>query len=261
MRSIPPQFASVSTVSTAFNSSSAAVKPEQCPIPGVIVSGLPFLTGIHVAATNLVTPTGGKIIGQTIIPFKSEFRRPWLPLTALAIFRLSSSTPVSLPRLKNSRDRELQFFNSFVSATTRLEETADRSMLSHLTRPDASIAGCPIRRKVGMSLWRNTCFGDLIMVTHSNCTNWSFQREFLTADSIYGGSRLTNTILRLPQVKARVGLSRSTIYLRVSDGSFPRPVSLGARAVGWLESDVEAWICRKIEESGHNSATANCEVR
>lgn len=50
---------------------------------------------------------------------------------------------------------------------------------------------------------------------------------------------MANTILRLPAVKTRTGLSRSTIYLRVSGGSFPRPVSLGARAVGWLESEVD----------------------
>lgn len=72
---------------------------------------------------------------------------------------------------------------------------------------------------------------------------------------------MSNVILRLPAVKARTGLSRSTIYLRVSDGSFPRPVSLGARAVGWIESDVEGWICRRIEQSRGNSATANREVR
>ena len=60
---------------------------------------------------------------------------------------------------------------------------------------------------------------------------------------------MANVILRLPAVKARTGLSRSTIYLRVSDGSFPRPVSLGARAVGWLESDIEGWIVGKIEQT------------
>jgi prophage regulatory protein len=57
------------------------------------------------------------------------------------------------------------------------------------------------------------------------------------------------TILRLPMVRARTGLSRSTIYLRISDGSFPLPVSLGARAVGWLEADIEDWITRRILES------------
>ena len=57
------------------------------------------------------------------------------------------------------------------------------------------------------------------------------------------------TILRFPTVKARTGLARSTIYLRMSEGSFPKPVSLGARAVGWLESDIEAWLNRQVKVS------------
>jgi prophage regulatory protein len=70
-----------------------------------------------------------------------------------------------------------------------------------------------------------------------------------------------NVILRLPAVKARTGLSRSTIYQHVAGGSFPRPVSLGARAVGWVESDIDGWISRKIEESRETSpANANREV-
>ena len=47
---------------------------------------------------------------------------------------------------------------------------------------------------------------------------------------------MLHTVLRLPAVKARTGLSRSTIYLRVSQGVFPAPVSLGGRAVGWIRS-------------------------
>ncbi len=58
-----------------------------------------------------------------------------------------------------------------------------------------------------------------------------------------------NTILRLPSVKTRTGLSRSTIYLRVAEGRFPRPISLGARAVGWIDSEVEEWLTGRIEES------------
>ena len=56
------------------------------------------------------------------------------------------------------------------------------------------------------------------------------------------GTPSTPLILRRPQVEARTGLSRSTLYQYIQDGLFPRPVSLGARAVGWLESDVTAWI-------------------
>jgi prophage regulatory protein len=60
---------------------------------------------------------------------------------------------------------------------------------------------------------------------------------------------MANTILRLPAVKTRTGLSRSTIYLRVAEGRFPKPISLGARAVGWVDAEVEAWLAGQIEES------------
>lgn len=60
---------------------------------------------------------------------------------------------------------------------------------------------------------------------------------------------MATTILRLPTVKVRTGLSRSTIYLRISEGSFPAPVSLGARAVGWIEGEVDEWLAKRIEAS------------
>jgi len=69
-------------------------------------------------------------------------------------------------------------------------------------------------------------------------------------------------ILRLPSVLDRTGLSRSTVYLRVTEGRFPRPVSLGARAVGWIETEVEEWISRQIEVSreigGRRTAGIRC---
>ena len=55
--------------------------------------------------------------------------------------------------------------------------------------------------------------------------------------------------LRLPEVQARTGLSRSTIYVRLEEGRFPRPVSLGARAVGWIETELEAWMRERITKS------------
>lgn len=60
---------------------------------------------------------------------------------------------------------------------------------------------------------------------------------------------MTHHILRLPAVKTRTGLSRSTIYLRVAQGTFPQPVSLGGRAVGWLEAEIQEWLQRRIEAS------------
>lgn len=56
-------------------------------------------------------------------------------------------------------------------------------------------------------------------------------------------------ILRRPQVQARTGLSRSTIYERVSRGTFPAPVKLGARAVGWIESELDDWVRARVAES------------
>ena len=56
-------------------------------------------------------------------------------------------------------------------------------------------------------------------------------------------------ILRLPEVKEITGLSRSTIYLRMSEGSFPNHISLGSRAVGWFHAEVEDWINQRIHES------------
>ena len=49
-------------------------------------------------------------------------------------------------------------------------------------------------------------------------------------------------IYRLPEVVAICGLSRSTIYEMIGRGEFPAPVRLGARAVGWRRSDIEAWL-------------------
>jgi len=60
---------------------------------------------------------------------------------------------------------------------------------------------------------------------------------------------MAHMILRLPAVKTRTGLSRSTIYLRVAEGRFPKPISLGARAVGWVDAEVEAWLSTQIELS------------
>lgn len=56
-------------------------------------------------------------------------------------------------------------------------------------------------------------------------------------------------ILRLPAVKSMTGLSRSSIYQKIIDGDFPRSILLGPRTVGWLESEVAAWIQAKVAES------------
>jgi len=50
------------------------------------------------------------------------------------------------------------------------------------------------------------------------------------------------TILRRRQVESETGLSRSTIYQRMKDMTFPAAVQLGARAVGWRRGDIDAWL-------------------
>ena len=57
---------------------------------------------------------------------------------------------------------------------------------------------------------------------------------------------MTNSILRLPEVMKRTGLSRSSIYLKTSLNEFPKSISLGARAIGWLEEEVNEWVEERI---------------
>ena len=53
---------------------------------------------------------------------------------------------------------------------------------------------------------------------------------------------MATRLLRLPAVLHRTGLSRSTVYVLMKAGKFPRPRRIGARAVGWPEDEIEAWI-------------------
>lgn len=57
------------------------------------------------------------------------------------------------------------------------------------------------------------------------------------------------TILRRKKVEARTGLARSTIYQHVRAGTFPAPISLGAKSVGWIEAEVNAWLEARIDDS------------
>ena len=65
-----------------------------------------------------------------------------------------------------------------------------------------------------------------------------------------------DTILRLPAVKAHTGLSRSALYLKMSRNEFPRSISLGVRAVGWLQSDIESWQQQRIALGGNNGGNS-----
>jgi len=71
--------------------------------------------------------------------------------------------------------------------------------------------------------------------------------------------------LRLSEVRSRVGYSRASIYRLVNAGEFPRPYSLGARAVAWLETSVDDWIAARVAagqtQAGNGPASAGQVMR
>jgi len=60
---------------------------------------------------------------------------------------------------------------------------------------------------------------------------------------------IQNKFLRLPQVKQTTGLSKSSIYARIAEGTFPKQIPLGPRLVVWVESDIQKWIGLQIQAS------------
>jgi prophage regulatory protein len=64
------------------------------------------------------------------------------------------------------------------------------------------------------------------------------------------------TFLRLPEVKRRTGLSRSTIYEGMAKGTFPSNVPLGPQGRGWVDSEISEWQQRRIAERDDASGDA-----
>lgn len=67
----------------------------------------------------------------------------------------------------------------------------------------------------------------------------------------------TGRILRRPEVEYRTGMSRSSLYSWMAAGDFPRPLRLGARAVGWPESDIDAWMASRKKASSDGADAAS----
>ena len=59
-------------------------------------------------------------------------------------------------------------------------------------------------------------------------------------------NQLQHKLLRLPQVKAATGLSKSSIYARIAEGTFPKQIPLGPRLVVWVEADIQKWINEQV---------------
>ena len=56
-------------------------------------------------------------------------------------------------------------------------------------------------------------------------------------------------ILKRSTVESVTGMSRSTIYAKIAEGTFPKPIRLTARSVGWIEQEVQEWIKSRIVAS------------
>ena len=67
---------------------------------------------------------------------------------------------------------------------------------------------------------------------------------------------MSESFLRFPQVIEKTGLSKSNLYLKISNNQFPKPILLGegGRSVGFISSEIDDWIQRRIDASRPNNA-------
>lgn len=56
-------------------------------------------------------------------------------------------------------------------------------------------------------------------------------------------------ILRRKQVEEQTGLKRSTIYDYLKNNTFPKPIKLGGKSAGWIESEIQEWIMEQIKKT------------
>ncbi|GAB2490499.1 hypothetical protein GCM10027082_46900 [Comamonas humi] len=61
-------------------------------------------------------------------------------------------------------------------------------------------------------------------------------------------------VLKLKEVLVKTSLGKTTLYALLKQSQFPKPINLGLRAVGWLESDIDAWILEKIRARDQQAA-------
>ena len=68
-------------------------------------------------------------------------------------------------------------------------------------------------------------------------------------------------LLRLPEVLRRTGMNKALMYRQIAVGQFPAPVSLGLRAVAWIETEIDEWIAARVAERGPATAEMNQTAR
>lgn len=124
------------------------------------------------------------------------------------------------------------------------------------TRFPAPLSGAPMRPTL-KSKARGIQY--LIQAPMTRCEaafSWKHQSRSINSEKVTNMNNVIQpqlSILRRKQVQARTGLSRSTIYLYIKAGQFPKPVALGPRAVGWIESEVSEWIAKRVRIASDNA--------
>ncbi|MES1192437.1 MAG: AlpA family transcriptional regulator [Steroidobacter sp.] len=68
---------------------------------------------------------------------------------------------------------------------------------------------------------------------------------------------MVEKVLKLPEVIQRTGKKKTPIYAGAKSGEFPKPIKLGKRAVGWKESDIEAWIASRPDAQANSSISSD----
>ena len=111
----------------------------------------------------------------------------------------------------------------------------------------------------GKKLRLNECglipIGDIDLMLASRGRQQAFKLqmlgEFAQEEQVRRGTRQRNsadgTIIRLPEVKAIVGLSTATIYRLIRAGDFPQQIKLGKNSTGWLASSSQSWVRKRAE--------------
>lgn len=59
---------------------------------------------------------------------------------------------------------------------------------------------------------------------------------------------MNHRILRLPDLLHKTGFSRTTAYRMIKEEGFPKPIALGGRSVGWIESEIDGWIEERMQQ-------------
>jgi prophage regulatory protein len=90
------------------------------------------------------------------------------------------------------------------------------------------------------------CLQSLVMFTNAHGG-----KDMTTSTQSYPYTTIPSNdrVLRWPEVQLRVGICRSHVHNLVSQGKFPSPIKLGARASGWLESEVNTWLENQVSNS------------